>query len=278
MIRNLRSMKTMAMVAIALGCAALSGAALAQQEEGPGGPPPPGGPGGPPGRPGPGRPGGPMGMMGPLTVLQVPPPVLDRALQLTDDQKEKIRQIHQEFDQARRNLMPPPPEPGSPPPDPATMRTAMEKMRALDREASQHIEALLSSDQKKALAKLLRSLNDFRTVGIPQEVVPQLKLTEDQMQKIDAIAQKAEKAIQQILQQAQQGGGPRAVREKIMPIQREAHEAAMALLTDSQHAQLDAFIKSHPRPGGPGGPPPFGGPGGPPPPGGPGGPPDPPTG
>lgn len=280
---SFRSLALCAAVGAALSFASLNGTALAQPPGGPGGfgggpgqgGPPPGGPGGP------GRPGGPMGMMGPVTALQLPMPVLEKALQLTEDQKSQIDQIKQDTNKARRDLQPPQPDPGSPPPDPEEMRAAFDKIRALDQEANKKIEAVLSDDQKKTLSNLLMQLNDFRIVGLPGEIAPELKLTSDQVQKIHDIAMKTQKAMQQIFQGGPpQGGDPGAMRDKMNSLHKKAHDSALAVLTDTQRQTVEQFEKTHPRPGpgrfggpgGPGGPGRPGGPGGPPP-GGPDGPP-----
>src|SRR5690606_29788424 len=52
-----------------------------------------------------GGPGGPM-MMGPVTAANVPPPVLAKALNLSDEQIRRIAAIHEEIREQREALRP----------------------------------------------------------------------------------------------------------------------------------------------------------------------------
>ena len=131
-----------ALVGIALATAAFA------QFEGPPppGPPPPGGPrfggrgfGGPGG--GPGR-----GMRGPRpsTAANAPLPALAAGLKLTSVQQAKVAMIQAQFAQSRRTLMPAPPLPGGPPPDPGAMRAVWDQMRGMDQAADARIGAVLT--------------------------------------------------------------------------------------------------------------------------------------
>jgi len=211
-----------------------------------------------------------MGMMGPgmpPTALQVPMPVLASALKLTPSQQKAVEAARKSFGDGMRAAMRPP-APGGPPPGRDAMAAMMTRMRKLEAGANGKIAAVLSADQKRALAALLRDIGDFRTVGIPGEAGPQLKLTAKQRQAIGAVAAKTRKARQAAMAKAP---SPWEAGPAMMEIGRKAHDQAMALLTGPQRATIQRLERERPRfgPGfGPGGRGPFGGPGGP---GGPGG-------
>lgn len=214
------------------------------------------GPGGP-------RRGGPGRRMGPprmATAIGVPLPQLDKALTLTEDQRTQIETIRAEFDKAMRELRPQRPQPGGAPPDPSTMKASMDKMDQLDKTYSDRVVALLTASQKTALKVLLQDLNDFRVVGIPPDATAMLKLSEDQRTGIHAIAIKAEAATKALVGTGVPKPGPDANRETIDKIHRDAHDAALALLTDDQKTTLDNMPRQGPGGGrgGPGGPPPGG--------------------
>jgi Spy/CpxP family protein refolding chaperone len=227
-----------------------------------------------------------MGMMGrPATAIDLPVPLLVKALKLSDDQKSQIQDIHKQLDDTRAQMMTPP-DPNNPP-DPQNMRAMFTKMMEMQQKANNQIVNLLSPTQKKTLAKLLKEQNDYRTVGIPPEAVPGLNLTSEQRQKIANIAEKAQKAQKDAMPQNNNGNNQRPDWQALGQIMRNAHQDALAVLTDSQRAKLQEFMQKNMRPGmggpgmrgpgmgGPGGPGGFGGQGGPPPamaPGGPGGP------
>lgn len=292
MLRSSKSVIKLVLGSAALLTALCAGPAFAQGPDDGGGPPPggppPGGFGGPGG--GPGGPGGRGGFGGPgmmmgrgraLTAVDVSTSVLKSVLGLTDEQTTQIGAIQDQFRQDRRSAMPARPDPGSDPPDPATMQAtmqaAMKKLEALQTKASDQIKALLTDTQKTALDKFLKDATALGGVGIPMEVVGKLKLTADQTKQITTISEKAQKDTRAILDKARDSDDPGAAFQRAGRIQRKAHTDALAVLTDSQKAILTQFMKDHPRsfrggPGGPGGPPP-GGPddGNGPPPGGPGG-------
>jgi Spy/CpxP family protein refolding chaperone len=251
----------------ALAWLAGSAPALAQGPQGPQGP-------------GGGRQGrmmGPGGMMGgmmfglrPPTATEVPMPVLQKELALSDAQVVAVEEIQNNLREARRELMPRR-EPGAGPPDMSQMRTMMEKMRSLNEEAGKQIEAVLSPEQKRKLATLLKTMDDYRVAGLPYEAAPVLKLTADQSQKLAAIAAKARKALKPIADKMQAGQADmrenfQAMGEAMRPIRAET----MAMLTAEQKAALQKFNEERMQRwggrrgqgGGPGGP--GGGPAGPP--------------
>src|SRR5262249_49713265 len=124
--------------------------------------------------------------------------------------------------------------PGGPPPDFEAMRAALEKMQGLERAANKKIEALLTSDQKTALPGLLKDLQLLGSVGIPGEVIGDLKLTVDEKKQISDIVKKSRNDMQAKMEEARQSGDFGSIRELMMDSQKQTHEKAMAVLTDEQ--------------------------------------------
>ena len=254
------SWKTKRFVLAALIAGSFSGSlALAQGPDGPGGP---GCPGGPPGH-GRGRP--PFGGPRRVSVIDLPISVLAFGLKLTDDQKDKVRQIQKDFRDQRDELMPRRGPDSGGPPDRSTMQANMEKMRTLETDAASRMKAVLNSDQKAQLPSLLKNIESLRATGIPAELYGKLNLTDTQKKNISEIAQHAQQDMRAKMDAARLSGDFEASRSAMDQAREASHQKAMSALTAEQRAVVEQFIKDHPRPrGGRGfGPPP--GHGGPPP-------------
>jgi hypothetical protein len=212
----------------------------------------------------------PFGPPPPASVANLPVSLLDAELTLTADQKQTIRRVQDRFHRQMWDQMPRPGRPPGGPPDPETMRATRDKIRGLEQKAKGDIEAVLDSDQKKALPRVLKEANAMREAGIPLEIYGKLQLTTDQKHKIVAIVQEVSKAEPKDPDMAREGsrfgGRGGAFRDS----RRKIHDKVVAVLTESQKETLEDFRRTHPFPGpGPGfGPPPggprgFGPPGGP---------------
>jgi Spy/CpxP family protein refolding chaperone len=201
-----------------------------------------------------GRQGG-RGGFGQPTLTSVPAAVLADGLKLTAVQKAKIQAIQ---DQARKDTQALRPAQGQQP-DFQEMR---QKMQALNEETNKSIEGVLTPDQLKAAPAFLKSVGGYRTVGIPLEVLPDLKLTADQKTKIAAIADAAQKQLQDEMQKMRAagggqpgGGGGGGGFQAIQDLMKANGDKAAAVLTSGQKAILDKYKADHPQRG-------FGGPGG----------------
>lgn len=187
-----------------------------------------------------------------MTIASVPVDVLASGLKLTDLQKAKLTALHDQYVKDMTALRP---QPGSPPD-----QDARQKMQDLNTEVTSKMTDVLTADQQKELPDFLKSLGSYRTVGIPLEVLPALKLTSDQKTKIVTIAEEGQKAMQakfQELQQQQQNGGNQdrqAMFQAFQTMQKENHDKAVAVLTASQKKTLEEYLTAHPQPTfGPGG-------------------------
>ena len=167
--------------------------------------------------------------------------------------------------------MPRPDEQSGTPPTREAMQAAMTKMHTLDEQATQQIEELLTAPQKQALPAFLKQIDGYQMVGIPPEVLSDLKLTADQNRSILSVADAAKQMIKQNQDAAQNSNDFDGYQNAMRQLRRQVHEKAMAILTSDQREIVENFVESHPRPQpGDGGPPPPGPRGGnrPPPPGG----------
>lgn len=181
------------------------------------------------------------------SLSNTPATVLADGLKLTAIQKAKIQAIQDQYRKDATALRPAQGE--QPAPD------FREKMQALNEETTKSIEAVLTPDQVAKAPAFLASVGKFRVVGIPLEVLPDLKLTADQKTKIGAIADTAQKKMQEAFQQNQGNGGGGGGFQAIQEMMKANRDAAAAVLTASQKATLDKYNAAHPQRG-------FGGPGG----------------
>ncbi len=239
-------MKKASIVAIAAVAALTMGlSSFAQQAPGAA----PGGGGG--GRQG--RQGGGRGFGGPATLSAVPAAVLADGLKLSAVQKAKIQAIQ---DQSRKDMQALRPAPGAQ----VDRQEMMQKFQALNEETNKSIEGVLTPDQLKASVAFLKSVSAYRTVGIPLEVLPDLKLTADQKTKIAAIADVAQKQLQDEMQKLRaaggNGGGGGGGFQAIQELMKANGDKAAAVLTPAQKSTLDKYKADHPQGRG------FGGPGG----------------
>jgi hypothetical protein len=193
-----------------------------------------GGPGGPGGRRDPGRQGGPMSQMAPVTAVDLPLPLITKALKLTNDQKTQVQAIQKTFRDAMRLCMAPPEQDAAPPGE-VDMKAMMDKVAAARSAANRNVEALLTADQKSQLTTLLKDTNDYRAVGFPANVGDALKLTTEQRTQIASLAAKVRSATKNALAKTQ---ASRESRDTLRNAIRQAHNSALALLTAEQRATL----------------------------------------
>lgn len=206
---------------------------------------PPAGPGGGGG----GRRQGGFGR-GQATLATVPAAVLADGLKLNAAQKAKIQAIQ---DQYRKDATALRPAQGVE----VDRQELGQKMQALSEETTKSIEGVLTEEQNKQAPAFLKTIGAFRMVGIPLEVLPELKLTSDQKTKIASIADGAQKqmADARAAAQANGGGGGGGGFQAFQEIMKTNSDKAAAVLTAAQKATLQKYVADHPQRG-------FGGPGG----------------
>lgn len=187
-------------------------------------------------------------------LVTIPVSMLESYLKLTSEQKDKIAAIQTQYKADTKSLVPP--QGGQP--DPQAMAELRQKRQAASTKADADIKALLTEDQTKMIDPMNKDLQSYRMVGIPVEVLPELKLTSSQRTKIAAIADESQKERMAKMQEFQQnGGGDRqAMMQAMQEMQKATHDKVMDVLTLSQKNKLEAYLKDHPQPQGRGG---FGG-------------------
>lgn len=166
---------------------------------------------------------------GAVSLAQIPLSALNAAVGLTAEQKTKIEAIHTKLRSEQKGLLP---TPGTPR-EPGAMREALQKLAALNRQASQEIEAVLTPEQKAKLPELRRKLALIRAAGIPLQVYDELKLTNDQIKQIIDIGEDVQKKMREVLTSGE--------RSRLREIRREAREKTLAVLTAEQKQILQKY-------------------------------------
>jgi len=207
-----------------------------------------GGGGQAPGGGGQGRRGGGQFGGGQMTIRSVPADVLAGELNLTDLQKAKLDAISAQYTKDMTALRG---EPGAAPnPD------AREKMQSLNTETTDKMTAVLTTDQQAKLPDVLKSLGNYRAVGIQLGALSVLKLTSDQKTKIVALAEASTKERTAKMAELQAGGGQpdrTAMMQAFQDMQKATAAKLDAILTSNQKTALAAYNKEHPQQFGPNG-------------------------
>lgn len=230
-------------------------------------------PGGPQGRPGGGfgggggqgfRQGGRGGPRMPASLASLPIPVLVSNLSLTSAQQGEIQKIHEKLAADVKTMFPQQAQ-GQARPDMKAMQALMEKMQAKNKEFSAKIDAKLTASQRKLVPDLLKDAGFFNQAGIPLEMRKDLALTSTQKTAISSIVDSSRKAMQAKMQGMQPSGDREAFGKMMQQSRKDMQDKVQSKLTAKQKAQVDKYVKDHPRRGrgGPGGPEGPGGPGGP---------------
>jgi Spy/CpxP family protein refolding chaperone len=175
--------------------------------------------------------GGRGGRQASLTTMPIE--TLDKILKLTPDQKTKITAAREKYTADSRALRPQQGQQF----DPANMT----KLRELSTAANKQIEDTLTADQKKKWTDARKDITMLSSAGIPAGMYGELKLTDDQKKKLEAIQKDAATKAQGL-----QGQDRRAAMQ-------EARTKAAEVLTADQKAAVEKYVKEHPRQGGPGG-------------------------
>lgn len=108
-----------------------------------------------------------------------------------------------------------------------------EKMAALQAQIQAELEKLLDPNQVKRLKQITLQVRGPQAFRDP-EVVAALKLTDDQVAKLDGINEDLRAEMRDIFQEA--GGDLESVREELAQIRKDASAKAEAVLDDAQKA------------------------------------------
>jgi Spy/CpxP family protein refolding chaperone len=151
-------------------------------------------------------------------VAQVPVELLETLCKLTPEQVTKIRAIQTKLQEDLRALRP---RRGD-----APESAAAQKRRDLTQQAATEINNVLTPEQKEALRGAAAELSALRSLNIPLQVVPELKLTAEQKQKIAQIAKEIREKVRALPVEER--------RAKSRELLTEARSRIEALLTDEQ--------------------------------------------
>jgi Spy/CpxP family protein refolding chaperone len=180
--------------------------------------PPAGRPGGPFG----GRFGGPMLMLGLLRNQQV-----QQELKLTDQQKQQLEQLGEQWREKMRGLRDLPPE---------ERRQKVEGMRA---EVEKQLATTLNEQQMKRLKQIALQVEGYAALERP-EVAEQVGLTKEQRQKIRDILRQANEKRREAFQQGQ--GDRQAAFQRMREIRQWVDGEIEKLLTAEQKKKWQELV------------------------------------
>jgi Spy/CpxP family protein refolding chaperone len=124
----------------------------------------------------------------------------------------------------------------------------MEKIRAASTKTTASIEAVLNSAQRVKVPGLVKEFQALRGARIPLEVAADLKLTPDQIKKIEAVSDDQRKKMLEVFQGGGPGGDRNAMAEKFRAMRTENQQKIEAILTADQKAAVKKYEDAHPRP------------------------------
>jgi Spy/CpxP family protein refolding chaperone len=180
--------------------------------------PPAGRPGGPFG----GRLGGPMLMLGLLRNQQV-----QQELKLTDQQRQRLEQLGEQWREKMRGLRDLPPE---------ERRQKGEGMRA---EVEKQLATILNEQQMKRLKQIALQVEGYAALERP-EIADQVGLTKEQRQKIRDILRQADEKRREAFQQGQ--GDRQAAFQRMREIRQWVDGEIEKLLTAEQKKKWQELV------------------------------------
>lgn len=169
-----------------------------------------------------------LGMGGGANLLGIP--AVQAELKLTDAQKTQVTEMAQKLRQNLQGLA-----------QRLQSATAEERgkilaeLQAANRKA---VDSILNDDQKKRFREITLQQQGMTAVATP-DVAGELKLTDEQKSKIQAVQREQQAAISELFQG---GGDPAAAREKFAALRKQTEEKIAAILTDDQKAQWKSML------------------------------------
>jgi Spy/CpxP family protein refolding chaperone len=181
----------------------------------------------PPARRGQGRMGGGGGSA--LGLLGVD--VVQKDLNLTDDQKSSVKKLQDAASEARSALR--------------GQGLSREEMTAKSQEMTKDQDSKIAGildDKQKARLKEIR-LQARGPQGLTdKELAEALKLTDDQVNKIKEIVDASQKEMQDAFQSAGQGGDRTAMRDKMTKLRKDTGDKILAVLTPDQTTSYNTML------------------------------------
>jgi Spy/CpxP family protein refolding chaperone len=168
-------------------------------------------------------------MMSSVQLASLEP--VQAALKLTDEQKDKIKDVNDAMREEGQKLFAGGRDQGGD-------RTAMrEKMEELSATATKKLNEVLDEGQQKRLMGIQIQLAGVAAVMDPA-VAKELNITDDQKKQLQEASESNRQAMREAFESGQGQGGGREAREKLRD---DANKKLMAVLTSDQQAQLESL-------------------------------------
>jgi Spy/CpxP family protein refolding chaperone len=165
------------------------------------------------------------GMMSGVRLAAAEP--VEKELKLTDEQKDKIKDINDQLSDDMRKAF----EDGG----------DREKIQEINASASAKLKEVLDEGQQKRLRGILVQVAGAAAVADP-EIAKELNITEDQKRKLGEVRRESMQAMREAFEGARdQEGGREAMQEKMDKLREDSNKKVMAVLTSDQQAQLEAM-------------------------------------
>jgi Spy/CpxP family protein refolding chaperone len=152
--------------------------------------------------------------------------VVQKDLQLTDEQKESITKLQEKAREEFSGLQGLSDE---------ERRTKMQELR---KNQEEKIAGILNDKQKARLKEI--GLQQAGAMGLAnKDVAEALKLSDDQVNKIKELTEAYQKEAREAFQSAAGGGDPTSARDAVTKLRKETNEKIMALLNADQKASFE---------------------------------------
>lgn len=176
-------------------------------------------------------------------LASIPVDVLAGPLKLTDDQKTKIKASQEKVAKAMAEAQKAAGAGGG-------SDAGRQAVRDARQAANKEITAVLTAEQIGKVEGVVREFGSYQQLGIPLQVLGELKLTDGQKSKIKPIAEEMQRKVQGL---RARGGQPD--RQAMQQIRQDYAAKVTAILTAEQKAAIETWRKANPMPQ-PGGNPP----------------------
>lgn len=174
------------------------------------------------------------------TLASIQVEVLVDPLRLTEDQKAKIKASQEKLAKATTEAQKAAAAGGG-------GDAGVQAVRDARRAAGSEIMAVLTTDQKVKAAELVQELGSYPQLGIPLQILGELKLSDGQRSKIKPIAEEMQKKVQGL-----RAAGGQSNRQAVQHMRQDHAAKVAAILTAEQRAAIEKWRKANPmpRPGG----------------------------
>lgn len=180
---------------------------------------------------------------GQVTLASIPVDLLVGPLKLTADQTTKIKVSQDKVAKATAEARKATDVGGRD-------GSGSQAVREAQQTANKEITAVLTDDQKWKVEGVVREFGSYQQLGIPLQVVGELKLTDAQKTKVKSVAEEMQMKAHEL-----RAGGGKPDRHAMQQMRQGYAVKAMAILTAEQKAAIEKWRQANPMPT-PGGNPP----------------------